>query len=255
MIPLLLLPLLALTAVAAQPPVSTAPPIADPIGEGQKLRAELLAQQPAENSNVPAVLKIRSDDGERAEVPVRLRTELLDDRTWRAIYEATPAGANGGTILNVTRRANGPNEYTLSTKGGHDATPLDHAAIFQPFAGSDFSPADLGLEFLHWPEQRVLKHEMRRGRPCKVLESGNPSPAGDAYVRVLSWIDSETGGLLRAEAYDARRKLMKEFSIRSFKKVEGRWQLREMEIINYPSDSRTRLEFDLTVDTGKTPPP
>jgi negative regulator of sigma E activity len=113
-----------------------------------------------------------------------------------------------------------------------------------PFAGSDFWLADLGLEFFHWPEQHLKKEEMRRSRLCKVLESVNQKSAA-GYSRVVSWIDVETQGLLRAEAYDQNQRLLKEFSVGSFKKVKDRWELQDMEIRNVQTDSRTRLEFDL----------
>src|SRR5436190_1178348 len=48
----------------------------------------------------------------------------------------------------------------------------DHLA--KPFAGSDFWLCDLALEFLHWPEQKILKTELRKTLSCKVLESINP---------------------------------------------------------------------------------
>jgi hypothetical protein len=112
-----------------------------------------------------------------------------------------------------------------------------------PFAGSDFWIADLGLEFFHWPEQKILKHEMRRGRACKVLESTNPNPSTNGYSRVVSWIDNESGGIVQAEAYDFKNKLLKEFAPKSFKKVNGQWELQEMEIRNVQTGSRTRLEF------------
>jgi hypothetical protein len=114
-----------------------------------------------------------------------------------------------------------------------------------PFAGSDFWLADLGLEFFYWPEQKILKHEMRRGRACKVLESTNPSPSTNSYLRVVSWIDNESGGIVQAEAYNFKNKLLKEFAPKSFKKVNGQWELQEMEIRNVQTGSRTRLEFDL----------
>lgn len=114
-----------------------------------------------------------------------------------------------------------------------------------PFADSDFWIADLGLEFFHWPEQKILRHEMRRGRSCKVLESINPSPSTNGYSRVVSWIDNESGGIVHAEAYDAKDKLLKEFDPKSFKKVNGQWELQDMEIRNVQTGSRTRLEFDL----------
>ena len=113
-----------------------------------------------------------------------------------------------------------------------------------PFAGSDFWVADLGLEFFHWPEQRVLRKEMRRGQSCNVLESVNPAGAG-AYARVMSWIDIDTGGIIYAEAYDPRGKLLKEFEPKSVKKVRGEWQLQEMEMENRQTGSRTWIEFDL----------
>ena len=92
---------------------------------------------------------------------------------------------------------------------------------------------------------------MRRGRACKVLESTNPDlsstnpfpPIG--YSRVVSWIDNESGGIVQAEAYDLNNKLLKEFAPKSFKKVNGQWELQEMEIRNVQAGSRTRLEFDL----------
>jgi hypothetical protein len=86
---------------------------------------------------------------------------------------------------------------------------------------------------------------MRRGRACKVLESTNPSSTTNGYSRVVSWIDNESGGIVQAEAYDFKNKLLKEFAPKSFKKVNGHWELQEMEIRNVQTGSRTRLEFDL----------
>ena len=113
-----------------------------------------------------------------------------------------------------------------------------------PFVG-DFWLCDLGLEFFHWPEQKVLKKEFSRNRACMVLESTNPQPSAHGYSRVVSWIDEETLGIVHAEAYDAQGKLLKVFDPKSFKKVNGQWELQEMEIRNVQTGSRTRLEFDL----------
>jgi len=113
---------------------------------------------------------------------------------------------------------------------------------------SDFWVADLGLEFFHWPAQKVLPNptSVKRGRAYTLLESTNPNPATNGYSRVLSWIDKETGGILEAEAYDFNGRLLKDFAPKSFKKVNGQWELQEMEIRNVQTGSRTRLEFDLT---------
>jgi len=114
-----------------------------------------------------------------------------------------------------------------------------------PFEGSDFSIADLGLEFFHWPEQRLAKKEMKRSRSCMVLESINPQPAPGTYSRVVSWVDNESHGIVMAQAYDAQGKEVKEFIPKKVKKVEGQWQLQEMEIDNDQTGSSTRVDFDL----------
>ena len=114
-----------------------------------------------------------------------------------------------------------------------------------PFAGSDFWLADLGLEFFHWPMQRLWKREMRRGKACQVLESRPPEAWTNGYARVVSWIHTESGAVVQAEAYDARNKLLKEFRPTAVEKVNGAWQLKEMEIENVQTGSRTTLVFEL----------
>jgi len=118
------------------------------------------------------------------------------------------------------------------------------------FAGSDFLAADLGLEFLHWPKQRVLKKEMRRSQFCNVLESLNPTPSPKGYKRVLSWIDPENGAIVHAEAYDERNDVLKKFDPTELKKVNGQYQLEEMEIRNLKTDSRTVVKFNLQAVAG-----
>jgi hypothetical protein len=111
-----------------------------------------------------------------------------------------------------------------------------------PFAGSDFSIADLGLDFLHWPEQNLIKKEPRRTRLCNVLESVNPQPVPGAYSRVVSWLDIQsTNGIIFAEAYDFQGKKLKQFIPK--KVIHG--QLAEIEIDNVQTDSRTTVDFDV----------
>ena len=116
-----------------------------------------------------------------------------------------------------------------------------------PFAGSDFWVADLGLEFLHWPHQRVLKNEMRHSKSCKVLESVNPQPVPGGYARVVSWIMIESPhGIVHADAYDARGESLKRFDPKSLEKVQGEYQLEEMEMRNRKTGSQTVIKFNLT---------
>ncbi|MBR5978952.1 MAG: outer membrane lipoprotein-sorting protein, partial [Verrucomicrobia bacterium] len=67
------------------------------------------------------------------------------------------------------------------------------------------------------------------------------------YARVVSWVDNETDGIVMAQAFNEKRKRVKEFEVQSFKKVDGVWQLKRMTIYNNLTDSRTTLEIDLEV--------
>jgi len=245
------------------------------------LAQELCNGQPAESFTNTGVLKIRDDKGKSKEVPIRCQT-IVSASSWKISYIADLSGQNTNewhtrlNIISVEHFAHLPNRYenTLWTEDGiksngiasivftknseglpemqganrSDVTfVLDGGKIMTPFAGSDFWIADLGLEFFHWPQQKILPHttNLKRGRSYTLLESTNPDPSTNGYSRVLSWIDKESGGILEAEAYDFNGKLLKNFAPKSFKKVNGQWELQEMEIRNVQTGSRTRLEFDL----------
>jgi hypothetical protein len=80
---------------------------------------------------------------------------------------------------------------------------------------------------------------------CNKLESVHPRPKDKGYSRVVSWIDTDSGGIVHADAYDAKGERVKQFAPKEFKKVNGQWQLQEMEIRNLQTGSSTRIEFDL----------
>ncbi|MCB1128730.1 MAG: outer membrane lipoprotein-sorting protein, partial [Verrucomicrobiae bacterium] len=173
-----------------------------------------------------------------------------DTHTWQNNYAAFDTAGQATETLTVTHYPGGTNAYVYLPPGP-GARPLTLAGrdALIPFAGSHFWLADFGLEFLFWPEQRVVGDaEMRKGRLCKVLESVNPDPKPGQYASVRSWIDIEKRGLLRAEAFDENHKLLKEFNIGGFKKIDGRWQLKSMEIRDELTDERSRLEFDLEIE-------
>ncbi len=114
-----------------------------------------------------------------------------------------------------------------------------------PFAGSDFWIGDLGLEFLHWPAQRLLKKEMRHSKSCDVLESINPAPVPGGYARVVSWIMIESPhGIVHADAYDAQGKLLKQFDPKDLEKVNGEYRVDEMQMRNRQTGSRTVIKLN-----------
>jgi hypothetical protein len=205
--------------------------------EGQRVVEELLSQVPVKDSTVTGVLKTRGPKGKRMDIPVRCRIVVSNDN-WQTVYETLPNTNSLTDVFSFTRPMDGiTNAYELN------GARVNGSETFEPFAGSDFWLVDLGLEFLRWPQQRLLKKELRKGQSCYVLESANPGDTG--YQRVVSWIDIDTGGVIYAEAYDRKNRRIKEFDVKRVKKVNGIWQLQEVQMRNLQNDSRTNLEFDL----------
>jgi hypothetical protein len=208
--------------------------------QGRALAQKILEQWPATNTIQIGVLSIRSSKGTSTNIPIKCEI-FVSEKHWDCYYEAS---LNDGSmeILDVNHGKSWANHYGHLNPAHNILLPIYQNS---PFANSDFWVTDLGLEFFHWPEQKILKHEIRRSRACTVLESTNPNPSTNDYSRVVSWIDNETLGIVHAEAYDAKGRLLKEFDPKSFKKVNGQWELQEMEIRNDQTGSRTRLEFDV----------
>lgn len=228
---------------------SSGPPGVDPREAGQALVEKLRSSAPAEDAEFCGVLHIRRRDGQTSAIPITCKI-TTGQPAWQVVYETRSAGKTAAEKLIIAHRADRPNEYFYSRASTPRELPgvparLNNDQIAVPLAGSDFWLMDLGLEFLHWPQQRILKSEMRKGRPCDVLESACPQPGPRGYARVVSWLDKESGGPILAEAYDQKNKLMKEFSLGKVTKVNGQWQLEKMDIRDMKNRSRTRLEFDL----------
>ena len=207
--------------------------------EGQRIAAEARSLGPKTSSTNSAVLKIRDHRGVRAEIPVTIRTTVSGD-AWHTDYVS-----GDGLLYRVSRSPHAPSQYQTGRVNGPALQPAGNLLV--PFAGSDFWLVDLGLDFFHWPEQVLVKKEQRRGEACFVLESTTRTPSPGGYSRVVTWLDQGTMGIVAAQAYDTRGKLLKEFEPKRFQKVNGQWRLKEMEIRNEQTDSRTSLIFDVEV--------
>ena len=226
-----------------------ASPSGEELADGQNLAERLRAAEPEENSDIHATLIIR--DGTQTRLVPAISRVIRKEGAWETTYDTAATTNSGAERLVIRHRVNGPNEYWYARAPGPDkplpaVAPVPPAQAEEtPLAGSDFSLGDLGLEFLHWPEERRLPDETHLDRACYVLESSRRQ--GEGITRVKSYFDKESGGLLIADAWDAAGHLAKEFSLHgsSFKKVNGHWRLEKMEINNRRIHSRTEIKFDI----------
>ncbi len=143
--------------------------------------------------------------------------------------------------LTVRRPAGGAAAYDYARGDPPADAPVPdlRAAV----ADTEFSWADLSLGFLWWPGGKTYATEMKKGRECYVVDLPAPG-AGEAYARLRLWIDTEAYALLQADAFDARGDLVKRLAVKSLKKVEGRWTLKDFDVQSFPSRRRTTFSVD-----------
>ena len=129
----------------------------DTKGEGKALVQDLLTRMPPENSQILGLLKIRPLDESILEIPVRMTVRLMNDG-WHEVYETQPVGERPGEVFIVKHRGAATNEYLFGqykkVEDKPDLKVIGPDDLYRPLAGSDFFLVDLGLEFLHWPDQK-----------------------------------------------------------------------------------------------------
>lgn len=118
------------------------------------------------------------------------------------------------------------------------AAPLPD--LVAPIPGTDISWMDLSLSFLWWPNAQTVGREDVRGQSCWVVDIPAPDAfAGCAGVRL--WISPRINIMLKAEAYDPNNKPMRRFEVKSFKRINNRWVIKDIELTSLPARTRTVL--------------
>jgi Outer membrane lipoprotein-sorting protein len=217
---------------------------------GRELAAMLRSLSPTEAVKWSGVLKIAGRDQKMPPVPIQCETKP-GETNWSVTYWTAGTKTMGAEKLTIVFSTDGPNQYIYAQAAVPDAELgkpriLSGAEADIPLAGSDFWLSDLGFEFYHWPNQVRQPGQMRRSRPCNVLESSNPHPAPGGYSLVRTWVEKESNQPLQAEACGADQKVMKEFELGSVTKINGHYEVKDLKMFNRKTGSRTYLDFDLS---------
>jgi len=215
---------------------------ADDLPEAPRLLDDMRAQLPGEPVTITGNLEVRKKKG----IIIRtLNVEMSLD-----------LGSNPATATYVLKDAFGKRleQITVTRSRGSDAR-FDYAAgdpavagvvpdLFAPFQDTDVSWMDLTLSFLWWPGGRTIRTETLRGQNCYIVEVTAPARESGQYRKVVLWIDEKMHMVLQAEGYDAKDDLVRRLFIKSFKKIDDRWMIKDMDIQAFPSEHRTNLRVD-----------
>ena len=210
----------------------------DLLPEGSQLASTIRELVPEKNVEIRATMEVTVRERKRLNTDVVIQVEKLGQAEWQTTYTAK-RDEEISEYWRVHHEIGQPNRY--EKKSGLPK----RAEIYSSLAGSSFFIADLGMDFLHWPSQVVLKTQRRKSRLCYVLESRNLKPPKGEYHRVVSWVDKKSGGILLADIYSGEAKPVKRFAVKGLTKKNGQWQVDEMEMRDTKTGTRSRLHFHL----------
>lgn len=125
-----------------------------------------------------------------------------------------------------------------------EGNPL-HAAAMPPLNSTiqdtDITWLDLSLSFLWWEGGELRGQESVRGRKCDVIDVAAPAGKVSGLDGVRLWIETNIGIVLRAEGYDTDGQLIRRMDVKSFKKIRGRWVIKDIEFESFPQHTKTSL--------------
>ena len=147
----------------------------------------------------------------------------------------------------ITRASGQPPRMSYSA--GNPPKPAALPDLYAPIRGTDMSWMDLTLGFLWWPGGTILGKEVILGYTCYMVELSAPAETGGgagarsaaAYGKVKLWVEAKMLVLLQAEGYDSEGKAVRRLWVKSCKKINDRWMIKDMDIESYPTVHRTRL--------------
>lgn len=113
---------------------------------------------------------------------------------------------------------------------------------------------DLTLGFLWWNGGQIIGEEENRGQPCYVLDRHAPVGGMAPYASVRIWVDKRVSMLLQAHGYDKLANLTRRMSVKSFKKINHDWMIKDLEVEDLSLQSTTVLRIRDAIAAGETTP-
>ena len=208
----------------------------NPAPDAAALMESVVAQLPREALTITGEIEVTRRHGAVAR---KLMFEMRLDfgaEPPTARYTLRDALGKNLAQLTMTRRATG---VRFAYEAGDPPRAADVPDMAAPVLDTDMTWQDLTLSFLWWRKGAVLGDDVAKGRACHVVELR--APAGEPAGNVKLWIDKQIPMMLQAEAFDAKGRKVRSLWIKSFKKIKGRWMVREMEVQQEPPSHRTHI--------------
>ena len=210
---------------------------------------EVLAQMPAE----PIVISGRLWKGKyprRVETNLRITARL--DLGRDIAYASYSIKNYAGTALEALedRRKAGENT-TISYWKGDPPVKTALPDLRQKIQDMEITWLDLTLSFLWWHDGIMAGEDSARGRDCFLVDVKPPAGESANAGKIRLWIDEDARTLLQAEEYSPQGKAVRRMSVLSFKEIDDKWMVKDIEIQNLDNGVKTTLHVDDLKSAGK----
>lgn len=147
--------------------------------------------------------------------------------------------------LTVTRPSDGDPRYEYER--GFPLEPAQTPDLSSTIRDTDISWTDLTFRYLWWSGAEETGEDQVLGQPCLVVDVPAPAGEGDEtpgrYARVRLWIHRSLHVVMRAEGYAEDGRILRQLWVKSLKKIDDRWMIKDMEVASYPLAHRTRFRI------------
>ncbi len=238
-----------LSAVAQTNPATAAAPTAAvaKLPTVNELMDNLLARLPSKPITITGDLITTPAKGDKT----RLTTSIQLRYPREATYTIGDAFGKPLEQLTVLRDKGRVSYLYLSgdpMKGG-PAPSLD-----QPIQNTALSWMDLTLGFLWWEGGQIIGQEKNRGQPCYVLDRHAHAGAMGPYASVRIWVDIRVSMLLQADGYNKLSEPIRRLSVKSFKKINHEWMIKDLEVEDLNTHATTILRVRDAVAANQPAP-
>ncbi len=212
----------------AQPPPTNAP----------VLLRQVIAQLPSEPMEITGTLTIRR---KRADIIKQHRYYMrLDWGLTRqaATYSIMDMSGKRLGKMDIARESGILQRKYYPDEGDNLSTNMP--PLTARVQGTDVTWLDLSLDFLWWQGAELDGTDKYLNRLCDIVMVPAPDGLQNCAAAKL-WIDRKMRTLLRAEQINSRGETTRGMWVKSVKKHNDYWMIKNMEIQSFPGDHRTRL--------------
>ncbi len=213
-----------------------------------------------EGAKVLADFRRSRVSGERRMRFVITHSERNADEDTRYVGEMCVAPTPEGLVTRVDLRAegrpeserrsflivNGARTAVYGVTAGGKVGRVDGEALKPMLPGLVFTPYDLQMPFIHWPEFKYRRTERFRTRPTDYFDMTPDAEFRKAHPGISGvnlGFDRAYKALMRAETRGGDGRAVRDLRAESFGKVRGEWTIRSLRL----RDERTRAADTLEV--------